>query len=196
MNTRPSYPRQLAPPGYRSRFPAFLRAFVLLGALLLTAMPLVAQSPNEALFNAVEVNDIDAVEAAIAAGADLAAKNPDGMTPADVAVDLGHFRIAHLLLSKRTQATAGDAKPRVSENIKEALSQPRRRVAAPDPKLSDLVPPKKPAPQMAAPAADTAAPETPSETMAEPSPAPAPMDKPAEDTRTADSPAQMKKGLT
>lgn len=86
-----------------TRVPAVLHVF-LLGICLavFVALPLSAQSPNEALFNAVEVNDMDAVEAAIAAGADLGMKNAKGMTPADVAVDLGHFRIAHLLLSKRT----------------------------------------------------------------------------------------------
>ncbi|WNJ98272.1 hypothetical protein L2D14_10340 [Thalassospiraceae bacterium LMO-JJ14] len=139
-----------------ARFPAFLRACVLallisLTISLATSLPLTAQSPNEALFNAVEVNDIDAVEAAISAGADLSAKNADGMTPADVAVDLGHFRIAHILLSKRTQPPSVATQPRVTDKVKEALTQPKRRVAAPrpampDPRLSDLVPPKKPQP--------------------------------------------------
>jgi len=99
---------------------------------------------------------MDAVEAAITAGVDLAAKNANDMTPADVAVDLGHFRITHVLLAKRT-ANASSA-PRVTDKGKKALITPRARVAAnrprqttpapvrPDPKLSDLVPPKKPVP--------------------------------------------------
>ena len=64
------------------RLGAFSLALLIVLAL---ALPAIGQSPNEALFNAVEVNDVDAVEAAITAGADLAAKNADGMTPADVA---------------------------------------------------------------------------------------------------------------
>lgn len=132
---------------------------VLLLALILVfslATGIPAQTPDEALFQAVEINDMDAVEAAITAGADLASKNSNGMTPADVAVDLGHFRIAHVLLAKRT-ANASSA-PRVTEKGKKALITPRARVAIkrtrqttpapvrPDPKLSDLVPPKKPIP--------------------------------------------------
>ncbi len=132
---------------------------VLLLALILVfslGKSIPAQTPDEALFQAVEINDMDAVEDAITAGADLAAKNADGMTPADVAVDLGHFRIAHVLLAKRT--ANGQSAPRVTEKGKEALITPRARVAAkrapqgapaperPDPRLSDLVPPKKPMP--------------------------------------------------
>lgn len=155
MNTQTSQTRYLVPPERTARFRA-----ILLACLLMFPFPLAltAQSPNEALFNAVEVNDIDAVEAAITAGADLAAKNAEGMTPADVAVDLGHFRIAHILLAKRTQPPNGAGAPRVTEKVKEALTQPKRRVAAPkpvqpatpDPKLSDLVPPKKPRPDASA----------------------------------------------
>lgn len=169
MKPRPDQHIDIVPPAASSRLPAGLRVLitVLSVVLVLAAYPLSprAQSPNEALFNAVEVNDAEAVEAAIANGADLGAKNAEGMTPADVAVDLGHFRIAHLLLSKRT---ASKSAPRVTEKVKEALNQPRQRVAAPkstapDPKLSELVPPKKPEPeprqQMAAPQ-QAAPPET------------------------------------
>lgn len=161
MKPRPDQHIDIGPPAASSRLPAGLRVLitVLSIVLVLAAAPLSpqAQSPDEALFNAVEVNDVEAVEAAIANGADLGAKNAEGMTPADVAVDLGHFRIAHLLLSKRT---ASKSAPRVTDKVKDALNQPRQRVAAPkpttpDPKLSELVPPKKPEPepsqQMAAP---------------------------------------------
>ncbi|MBO6520946.1 MAG: hypothetical protein JJ900_06575 [Rhodospirillales bacterium] len=163
MSTQTSNPGRFRPPGGAGRL-----AVLLLACALFAAVPLAlgAQSPNEALFNAVEVNDIDAVEAAIKAGADLAAKNADGMTPADVAVDLGHFRIAHILLSRRTQPPDTKTAPRVTEKVKEALTQPRQRVAAPAPgassapvpKLSDLVPPKKPMPAAAAVPPEDAAP--------------------------------------
>jgi len=182
MSMRSSPPRRTTSPARLARLSAVLLVCVL--ALTVPAV-LHAQSPNEALFNAVEVNDLDAVEAAIAAGADLAAKNADGMTPADVAVDLGHFRIAHLLLSKRTQPPTAATAPRVTAKVKDALTQPKQRVpapganksAAPDPKLSDLIPPKKPAPDATAAAAPP---------PAESAPAPAPMGAP----KTAPTPTQ------
>lgn len=125
----------------------------LLFAGLLISLPTSAQSPLEALFQAVELNDIAATEAAITAGADLSAKNANGMTPADVAVDLGHFRIAHLLLARRTAAQKDKTTaPRVTDKGKAALKAPRKRLAAPKPttppkpKLADIVPPKKPEP--------------------------------------------------
>ena len=83
----------------------YTRSRCILLALILafsSATNILAQTPDEALFQALEINDMDAVEAAITAGVDLAAKNANDMTPADVAVDLGHFRIAHVLLAKRT----------------------------------------------------------------------------------------------
>lgn len=66
--------------------------------------PLLAQvsAPTQTLFKAVEVNDMNAVKSAISAGADLGAKNAAGKTAADVAVDKGHFIIAHYLLSERS----------------------------------------------------------------------------------------------
>jgi len=135
------------------------RSRCILLALILafsSATSIPAQTPDEALFQTVEINDMHAVEAAITAGADLAAKNANVMTPADVVVDLGHFRIEHVLLAKRT-ANVSSA-PRVTDKGKKALIKPRARVAAkrprqttpaparPDPKLSDLLSPKKPVP--------------------------------------------------
>lgn len=154
MSTRSSIPIPVFLPKGVPRLTAVLLACVLLAV---PAMPVSAQSPDEALFNAVEVNDQEAVQAAIDAGADLSAKNADGMTPADVAVDLGHFRIAHMLLSKRNGTLKKSNQPRVTEKIKEALTQPRKRVASPAParsaapaepapRLSGLMPPKKPEP--------------------------------------------------
>ncbi|MGJ3259016.1 MAG: hypothetical protein ACFE0S_05380 [Rhodospirillales bacterium] len=188
MSTRSSIPIHILLPKGVPRLAAVLLACVFVFAL---AAPLPAQSPNEALFNAVEVNDQDAVQAAIDAGADLSAKNADGMTPADVAVDLGHFRIAHMLLSKRNGTLRKSSQPRVTEKVKEALTQPRKRVAspsaakpatpaAPDPRLSGLVPPKKPEPAPATSAATPPAPE----------PKPAPKAPPA---KTADKPEPPKK---
>lgn len=117
-----------------------------------------AQTPTEALFQAVELNDLAAVEIAIENGADLTEKNPDGMTPADVAVDLGHFRIAHLLLAKRT---ADPPASRITENAKQALTSPRARVSSPatsrprgTSRLASVVAPVKPTPPSLIPEAE------------------------------------------
>ena len=56
---------------------------------------------TERLFDAVFKNDMAAVKASIPAGADLDAVNSWGQTPADLAVDLGFFDIAHFLTSLR-----------------------------------------------------------------------------------------------
>ncbi|MDA1022624.1 MAG: ankyrin repeat domain-containing protein [Proteobacteria bacterium] len=53
------------------------------------------------LFMAVELNDMPTVKSSIEAGADLFQQNADGMTAADLAVDKGHFIVAHYLLSRR-----------------------------------------------------------------------------------------------
>ena len=78
-----------------------------------------------------------AVKASIEAGADLFAENEDGMTAADVAVDKGHFIVAHYLLSRRmlgrTPPVAlipGEAK----EAAWEATAKPKRKFAPPPPK--------------------------------------------------------------
>lgn len=112
-----------------------------------------AQSADEQLFKAVELNDADGVKSAIEAGADLGAKNDKGMTAADLAVDLGHFRIAHTLLAYRNNGS--QTKPRVTENARKALAAPTARTPAPrpatstappppEPKLADITPPMKP----------------------------------------------------
>lgn len=134
----------------RMSWPTFWLASILCVFLLSCPVNSNAQTPTEALFQAVELNDIAAVEAAIEGGANLAETNPDGMTAADVAVDLGHFRIAHLLLAKRTAAPPS---ARVTENARTALTSPRGRVAAPTQRataptsrLSSVRPPTKPTP--------------------------------------------------
>ncbi|OHC76218.1 MAG: hypothetical protein A3G18_11010 [Rhodospirillales bacterium RIFCSPLOWO2_12_FULL_58_28] len=78
-----------------------------------------AQSPlqdseeaTRALFEAVRQNDLPAVQASITAGADINAVNSWGLTPADVAVDKGHFDVAHFLLSLRNFKAADSEKPR------------------------------------------------------------------------------------
>lgn len=76
------------------------------------------------LFTAVEVNDMPGVKRALAAGADLAAKNAGGKTAADLAVDRGHFIIAHFLLSQRQPSAK-------RKTVKTAQPTPRRLTPAP-----------------------------------------------------------------
>ncbi|MCH7551401.1 MAG: ankyrin repeat domain-containing protein, partial [Proteobacteria bacterium] len=116
------------------------------------------------LFKAVALNDMAGVKKSIDDGADLYAENEEGMSAADLAVDKGHFIVAHYLLSRRlaeqtppVALVPGKAK----EAHKAAKSRPKRKFAAP--------PPKPPAP----PPMDT------EETIAEIPPAEA-EDKPTE----------------
>ncbi len=53
------------------------------------------------LFTAVHANDYAGVQAAIAAGAEFDARDRWGLTAVDLAIDKGHFQIAHYLLSVR-----------------------------------------------------------------------------------------------
>ena len=77
-------------------------------------------SPNEALFDAINRGDMAAVRDAVNRGADLNTHNVLGLTPAELAVDLGRNDITFLLLSMRgetkgsptaTQAAVPSAKP-------------------------------------------------------------------------------------
>jgi hypothetical protein len=56
-------------------------------------------TPTEQLFDAINVGEIDDVRAAVAAGADVSARNVLGLTPVDLAIDLGRNDIALYLLS-------------------------------------------------------------------------------------------------
>ena len=60
-----------------------------------------AAAATKRLFEAVYDNNLGAVQTSIAAGADISATNEQGLMPVDVAVDRGHFRVAHFLLSIR-----------------------------------------------------------------------------------------------
>ena len=68
-----------------------------------------AVSPNEdperltRLFDAVWADDLGRVKAAITAGASISAVNELGVRPVDMAVDRGHYEIAHYLLSVEKQ---------------------------------------------------------------------------------------------
>ena len=65
--------------------------------------------PTEALFDSVNRGDITAAREAIARGAELNATNVLGLTPLDLAVDLGRNDITFLLLSLRGASAGGPA---------------------------------------------------------------------------------------
>lgn len=74
--------------------------------------PPAAASPTEALFNAINLGDFDQVRAAVAAGADTGRRNVLGLTPLELAVDLGHVEIKFFLMSLgRTGARPAIADP-------------------------------------------------------------------------------------
>ena len=77
-----------------------LIAVVLAGGVQAQSKPGIDEA-TQALFDAVLVNDLEAVKASVSADADLEARDRWGMTPIDLAVDRGHFKIAHFLLSVR-----------------------------------------------------------------------------------------------
>lgn len=94
-----------------------------------------AQSPSstDKLFQAVEVNDMNAVKAAIGAGANLSEKNRAGKTAADVAVDKGHFIIAHYLLSERNAKSVarqkkGKARIDPGDRLRKPAAKPARKL--------------------------------------------------------------------
>lgn len=106
--------------------------------------------PTQSLFKAVELNDMTAVKSSIDAGADMFAENEDGMTAADLAVDKGHFIVAHYLLSRRL---LGQTPPvalipgKAKEAAKAAEAKPKRKFASPRPKPKAK--PPAPAPEIA-----------------------------------------------
>ncbi len=179
--------------------------------LLAAPAPAVAQAADPAvadatrqLFEAVEVNDLVRAKASLKAGADLQAKNADGMTAADLAVDKGHFIIAHYLLSERVArrkaAAVGPRKPvrLTPEAVEEALKQapPKKPKPRPTAKSQFGAPPAKPAaPLKPAEEISVAAPpggvsrEPAAEPMADLTPPVTPAEPPSAAAETAEPPA-------
>ncbi len=76
------------------------------GFTLAGPVPAMAQASDpgkatEQLFEAVHANDFAAVQASIAAGADVEAFDRWGMTPMELAIDKGYFEIGHYLVAVR-----------------------------------------------------------------------------------------------
>jgi ankyrin repeat protein len=93
--------------------------------------------PNEALFDAINRGDIATARDAVSRGADLRAQNVLGMTPLELAIDLGRNDIAFMLLSQRspddgrtrTQPVTASKQP---APVRQAKQQPpRQRVSTP-----------------------------------------------------------------
>jgi hypothetical protein len=80
---------------------------------------------TQALFSAVETNNIAAVQATVRAGADISARDLLGRTPADVAVDKSHYEIAHFLTSLRQFRRSQAARPVRPASGKIAKNAPR-----------------------------------------------------------------------
>jgi hypothetical protein len=105
--------------------------------------------PTEALFDAINRGDASGARDAINRGADLHGQNVLGLTPLELAVDLGRNDISFMLLSMRgadddkarplsvTQASGGKAaarqataKPSQAKRAQQTATQPPGKVAA------------------------------------------------------------------
>lgn len=120
-----------------------------------------AEKATQTLFEAVHTNDFAATEAAVAAGASIDAKNRWNLTPIELAIDKGYFRIAHFLVSVRNnrvqpgeeaaagvpvapqKAASSSAQARTRQPA--ASRQPAAREYAPQPWPSDMPNPFDPA---------------------------------------------------
>ncbi|MBT3305147.1 MAG: ankyrin repeat domain-containing protein [Alphaproteobacteria bacterium] len=127
---------------------------------------------TEALFQAVRTGKMGAVKRAILAGGDVDGENISGLTPAEVAIDNGNFKIAHYILFWRRNQQ-GKQRPRVAFAPQPA-PQPE---ASPEPEPQ---PAPAPRPVVAVePAPPPARPPVVMERAAPPAPAPAPAPMPA-----------------
>jgi hypothetical protein len=94
--------------------------------------------PTDALFDAINRGDIDAVRDALSRGAELRGRNILGMSPLELSIDLGRNNITFLLLSMRAgdegsgrQATASStaAKSPPAKQARQVPPRPAARVA-------------------------------------------------------------------
>lgn len=111
-------------------------------------------SPNAALFDAINRGDVAATRDALSRGAQLNAHNVLGLTPIELAVDLGHHDIAFLLLSMRG-ADSSSGPPPDATAAETLASKPMPAAAKPKPSA------RMAARGTATPVADAAPPEQP-----------------------------------
>jgi hypothetical protein len=95
------------------------------------------------LFKAVAVNDMSGVKQALAAGADITAKNATGKTAADLAVDRGHFIIAHFLLSQRSSERTAKPQTSTTKSRSPRRLTPKPAVPAKTAEQRRKIPPRK-----------------------------------------------------
>lgn len=94
-------------------------------------------TPTEQLFDAINTGELEDVRAAVAAGADVGARNVLGLTPVDLAIDLGRNDVALYLLSlgrarplaPLPQAEARDRQARLTEQQIRAQQQRAEQAA-------------------------------------------------------------------
>ncbi len=109
---------------------------------------------TQLLFDAVHTNDFAAAEAAVAAGADVEARDRWDISTIELAIDKGYFRIAHFLVSVRnSRAPAGEAASQAREQASPGPAPAQAQAAAAPAKRVAVVPPAK----AAAPAQKAAA---------------------------------------
>lgn len=144
------------------------RLAVALAALMLVAIGTIVEAPAAApaaqgsrsqadratqmLFEAVHSNDFASAEAAVAAGATIEARDRWNITPIELAIDKGYFRIAHFLVSVRNN----------HRQAAEATSTARPVESKPTAALS-AAPPRADAPTPATAAAEVPVPAWPSD---------------------------------
>lgn len=97
--------------------------------------------PTEALFDAINRGDIAGVRDALSRGADLNGKNLLGLTPLELAVDLGRNEISFLLLTMRGTGSAEQPRELAGARTAAAANAPdRRRVRTTAQKLATVPP--------------------------------------------------------
>jgi hypothetical protein len=93
-------------------------------------------SATNRLFKSVQTNDLAGVQTAVGEGADVQARDRWGMTPADIAIDRGYYRIAHFLAAARNlqrgQEIASSAPSSQAKDASPAGSVTRQKAPAPD----------------------------------------------------------------
>ncbi len=103
-----------------------------------------SKDATKRLFEAVVNNDMDAAQLSVAAGADPNAKNARGKTAVDIAIDRGHFDIAHFLLSMRAVRPKPSSDAGASNRAVSASPLPARRTATPSTTSPEPPRPKTP----------------------------------------------------
>jgi len=106
----------------RRGFGIDLLAMTLTAGLAVTALAQDISPATKRLFDAVWADDLGRVKAAITAGASISAVNELGVRPVDMAVDRGHFGIAHYLLSVEKQRRDAATQEPVSKPAERALA--------------------------------------------------------------------------